>query len=773
MYVTKLEDVDRYIVNAGAKACYLGELIKVGLPVPPGFVISSEAFERFVKTNRLDEGIGQLLTKLDTRDLQKLTETSSRVQNLIMSGAVPDFIRSEIKEAYDRLSIGREIQGLSGIALDMVKAGRTNELVSVRPSIVTESIFNTSFAGHANAFLNVRGMESIIENMKKAYASMFSSMGLFYRVAKKNKEIPNMGIVVQRMLSPEKAGTVYTSGPFVNDNRIYIEAAWGYGDMVVSGELKPDIYIVDKETENLVEKKIRKKLWFKTRDQLSGRTVRMSQLKEKVQAQVLDFSEIKKIVELARKVELLFGQPMDIEWCIERGRIFLMQARPITTISGDIAPEYTPNTERPLLDGMGVSPGIAKGRARILGDQKVFDLFDNDIIVVKSLGAEYIPLLRKVKGVVMEEGGLTSFNSVIARELGIPCMIAEGFPLKSGQDIVLDAVKGRIYAESAPTVENTSPQSEPFNPLPALDFHEATPGGEPIKFFDSITGTNLKVNLTFPVVNHDIVKSSDGVGLLRAEYILAENRRHPLLLARENPEGLVNLIMDKVGAIAKAFYPKPVWYRTLDARTDEFRMLEGGGEEPIEANPTLGWHGLRRSLDQPEIFRLELEAIRRLHNNGLNNIAIVLPYVTNVAEFVTAKDMIGSWVKLGIMVETPAVALGIENFCKEGVNFVSIGLKNLIQLALGIDSDNKHTSRFYTELEPVVLDIVKYVIKVCKKYGIETSINSETLSDKMIETVVELGINSISTEMDTLEEIRSLVARTERRMLLENIRKRE
>jgi pyruvate,water dikinase len=283
------------------------------------------------------------------------------------------------------------------------------------------------------------------------------------------------------------------------------------------------------------------------------------------------------------------------------------------------------------------------------------------------------------------------------------------------------------------------------------------------------TKTSVKVNLAFILPNlEEIASRVDGVGLLRIEHMITQFGIHPAKLIREGKkEEYIKILMDGIGPIAKAFNPKPVWVRTLDARSDEFRNLQGGEEEPKEDNPMLGWHGIRRSLDEPELLKAEFEAIKKLHEQGLTNVQIMLPFIISIDEFrkakEIAKEILPATAKLGIMVETAAAATIIEDFCKEGIEFASIGSNDLTQSVLCVDRNNARIAGLYSEFHPAVLKLIENMIKTCNRYNIESSICGESGSDpEMAKTLVNYGIRSVSCNMDAIDKIRKIVHETER-----------
>jgi len=354
--------------------------------------------------------------------------------------------------------------------------------------------------------------------------------------------------------------------------------------------------------------------------------------------------------------------------------------------------------------------------------------------------------------------------AIVSREMRIPCVVgtlAATKVLKDGQEVTVDAYRGLIYPG---IIEVGAPEIV----VPEEEEEEIKP-----------TITQIKVNLAFPEGAEEVAKRVDGVGLLRIEHMILKSGKHPIKLIREGrKEEYINILLDGIRPIAKAFYPKPVWVRTLDARTDELRHLEGGEEEPKEDNPMLGWHGIRRSLDEPELLKAEFEAIKSLHEEGLDNVHIMLPFIISADEFRKAKEIalevkLPRSCKLGIMVEVPSCALTIEDFCKEGIAFASIGSNDLTMLTLGVDRNNAKLSKLYSEMHPAVLRLIKETIKTCNKYDVESSICGEAPSNipEMVEFLVECGIASISVNIDAIKRVREIVARTEKK-LLEDLRRK-
>lgn len=295
------------------------------------------------------------------------------------------------------------------------------------------------------------------------------------------------------------------------------------------------------------------------------------------------------------------------------------------------------------------------------------------------------------------------------------------------------------------------------------------------------TVTAIKVIMDLPdFAEKAAATGADGVGLLRNNLMLAKHGEHPSYMIRNGEKDkLIETIIEDVGKIAEAFNGKPVWYRTFDAPTDEYRNMKGGEEEPIEQNPMMGWRSIRRSLDEIELLKAEFEAIKKIHNKGLNNVGIMLPLVTSVEEIRKAKEVLREAglepqkdIEFGIMIETPASVQIIKEICEEGIDFISFGTNDLTQFTLAVDRDNAKVAKMYNEKHPAVLRQIKHVIDTCKEYEVETSICGQAGSDpEMAEILVKMGIDSITANVDAVHNIRSIVARIEKKLILSSARK--
>jgi pyruvate,water dikinase len=564
---------------------------------------------------------------------------------------------------------------------------------------------------------------------------------------------------------------MFTSHPISGEPLTIIEGSWGLGEAVVSGSVSPDKYVFDQRSEKVVDVLVsNKKIEIIANGDHGTRIADVS--KDRQDARVLSDGDIAKLAMYGKIAENHYGIPQDVEWGIVGTTFFILQSRPITTIGnrkeakGMAAHQKSATV---LIKGQGAAPGIASGKVVIIRDVKdTGSVKEGDILVTKMTNPDMVPAMRKVAAIVTDEGGMTCHAAIVSRELGTPAVVGTKNAtsvLKNGQLVTVDGELGLIYegaiAQAAPAHAAATPQA-------------AVIGHAPI-----ITATSVKVNVSIPeAAGRAAATGADGVGLLRIEHlILGLNKTPGWFIANKKEEEFVKELHDGIKIVLDAFPSKPVWVRTLDAPTDEFRNMQGGENEPHEHNPMLGWRGIRRDLQSPDQFRLQVESFKQLWQEGYENLGIMFPMVSHPDQFVAAKAMMqacGVDVEnrtLGIMIEIPSSAIMIEDFLKCGIKFASFGTNDLIQYTLAIDRNNENVADMYQPMHPAVLHLIHNAIQMCRAYGVECSICGQAGSDpKMAEWLVEHGISSVSANIDAIAKIREAVARTEKRIILEAAR---
>jgi len=756
MAVAWLEDVrSADLGTVGGKAASLGELTGAGLPVPPGFVVTAGTYRTFIEEAGIDEELFSAVD-VDSEDSEALEAAHERAHELIVETEVPENVREEIIEAYRSMGDGKTF-------------------VAVRSSATAEDLPDASFAGQQETFLNVTE-ENLVDRVQECWASLFSQRAIYYRNQKgfPHDEV-DIAVVVQTMVDAEKSGVMFTSHPSTGDPRIIIEAAWGLGEAVVSGAVSPDNYVVDRTTGEVEQETVATKKVMHVKDDETGETVEREVPEDKRDQRVLEQAEIDRLIELGRKVEDHYGDPQDVEWAVAGGEVYMLQSRPITTID-DGASESERESEESddgdneyLLSGLGASPGTASGEVRVVTKLDHLDqVGQGDVIVTEMTMPDMVPAMKRAAAIVTDEGGMTSHAAIISRELGVPAVVGTGgatHTLENGQVVTVDGEMGAVREGRAVDEPAASPGTDDGAPV----------GAKP----KPITATEVKVNVSIPdAAERAATTGADGVGLLRLEHLVLSLGKTPeRFIADEGAEAYVQELMDGIRQVAEEFYPRPVRARTLDAPTDEFRQLEGGDEEPNEHNPMLGYRGIRRSLDRPDVFEHELEAFKRLYEQGYENLEIMFPLVTDGSDVAAAREHMEAvgidpekreW---GVMIETPASAFGVEDIVDEGVDFVSFGTNDLTQYVLAVDRNNEHVSDRFDELHPAVLDIMGDTIDVCREAGVDTSICGQAGSHPdMVEFLVRKGITSISANIDAVGDVFEEVDRIEERLILDSVR---
>jgi pyruvate, water dikinase len=727
---------------AGGKGANLAEIYNLKIPVPPGFVVTAQAYDRFIKEAGLDEKIKELLKKIDYKNTKQLEEVTKEIRELVVNSEFPKEMQEEIFEAYENLGV-KDLSGINGGAVEILRSSSEPIFVAVRSSATTEDLATASFAGQQDSFVNVKGKLELLKYIKKCFASLFTARATYYRNQKGfEHEQASLAVVVQKMVDSDKSGVIFSKNPTDKNNNIIIEAVWGLGEGIVSGRITPDKYIVSPELK-ILDTKISEKKIAITRN--SGGNQEIVKLREgKSKQQVLKDYEIKKLAEFAIKLEEHYQKPQDIEFAIEGEDMQIVQTRPITTIGKKVEDAKELHGEV-ILEGLAASPGIAYGKIKIIEDLKDLQkIIPGDVLVTKMTNPDMVVTMQKSAAIVTDEGGLTAHAAIVSREMGIPCVVGTQeatTKLKEGEIITVDGFTGKIY--KGKTSEKVQKEVLPVT---------------------AETKTKIKVIVDLPSFAEKASKTKiKQVGLLRIEGIIAESGKHPdYFLKQKKIKEYEEIIFKGVEKISQYF--DELWVRTSDIRSDEFQNLDGAPKEK-EANPMLGLHGIRYGIKNPDVLKSELNALKRVAENN-KKIGLLLPQVISVEEVKKVKEFLKEinfhQAKIGVMVETPAAVQIIKDLCEEKIDFISFGTNDLTQYILAVDRGNEEVQDIYNEMHPAVLYQLEYVLRICRRNNVETSICGQAGSEKdMVKFLVEKGIDSISVNSDAAKEISDYVAELE------------
>lgn len=756
----KREDIDRdelvkwfsqlnkdSIRIAGGKGANLSEIFNLKVPVPEGFVVTAQAYNYFIEKAGLNEKIKSILETIDFEDTKELNQITEKIRGLIENSKMPKELEEEILEAYENLSSDKNEIAV-GSAADILKNAHEQIFVAVRSSATTEDLAEASFAGQQDTYVNIKGNQSLLQAIKKCFASLFTARATYYRNKKGFKyEQASLAVVVQRMINSDKSGVMFSRDPTNKSNNIIIEAVWGLGEGIVSGRITPDNYVLSQDLEILSKELNEKKIAIVRNS--AGETVIAKLREEKSKAEVLSDSELKRLANFAQQLEDHYKKPQDMEFAIENNEIYIVQTRPVTTIKDKKIESTNEIKDKAILSGLAASPGIAVGKVKIIKNLNDLDkIKTGDILVTEMTNPDMVVAMQRSAGIITDEGGLTAHAAIVSREMGIPCVVGTRTAtqtLEEGDEVTVDGTSGKVY--SGKTAESKKKEVAPVT---------------------ASTKTKIKVIVDLPSFAERASKTGlKKVGLTRIEGIIAEGGYHPAYFLKQgNIKDYEELIFKGISGIAKYF--DEIWVRTSDIRSDEYQHLKGAPKE-IEANPMLGMHGIRYSVKHLELLKAELNAMKRVSQQG-KTIGILVPQLILVEEIQKTKSLVKEIgfndAKIGVMIETPAAVQLIRDLCEEGIDFVSFGTNDLTQYMLAIDRGNEEVQHLYNEMHPAILYQLEYVIRVCSRNNVETSICGQSGSKKeMVKFLVEKGINSITVNADVAKEISEYVEELEKKII--------
>ena len=753
----------------GGKGANLGEMTRAGIRVPPGFNITIEGYDKFMESNQLYERIMKRLDALNTDDTAELQKASVEIRAMLEAAPIPKDLQKLITDSYDKA----------------VK-GAPNSFVAVRSSATAEDLPDASFAGQQETFLNTKGHEQLLENVRKCWSSLFTPRSIFYRVRQGFKHRDEkLCVVVQRMVNSDTAGIMFTSDVTLGKPYSLIEGGWGLGEMIVSGTVTPDTYVVKKKDLTIHNKIIGKQSEYMIRNEEGG-SLRLEVHEAKKAVQKISDKMIIEIAGSGNLIEKHYGKPMDVEWAVESDVLYILQARPVTTkiIEGDeaeVAAEGTTTEHKILLKGMGASPGIGIGKVVMVRDMEdLSKVHKGDIMVTVMTTPDMVPAMVRASGIVTDEGGMTCHAAIVSRELGIPCIVGTSEAtkvLKDGTIVTVDGKLGKVYEGHVVSEKAKAP---------------AGPAGATVSVAPaaSVTATKVYVNIGVPEKAEEYSSlPADGVGLMRIEFIFTSHiREHPMdLIKKGQGQMLVDKLAEGIATVARAFHPRPVVVRLSDFKTNEYREMPGGeAYEPVEANPMIGWRGCSRYISPlfREAFMHELRAFVKVREEmGLKNAYPMLPFVRTEWELKEIVAMMegaglkrGPDMKLYLMAEVPSNIFLADVFSKYCDGF-SIGSNDLTQLIVGADRDSQVLGNmgYFDERNPAVTRAIAHLIKVAHENGATVGICGQAPSvyPEFTEFLVREGIDTISLNPDTVAKTREIIASCEQRIILDRLRKLE
>lgn len=765
----RMSDVDR----VGGKNASLGEMImhlaQAGVRVPGGFATTAAAFRDFLGEGGLKARIDAELDRLDVDDVAALAATGKRIRAWVTEAELPARLRDDIARHYATLSQGEPAT------------------VAVRSSATAEDLPDASFAGQQETFLNIRGLEHVIDAVRHTFASLYNDRAIAYRVHKgfRHADVA-LSCGVQRMVRSDVGAsgvmfTIDTESGF--DQVVFITAAYGLGETVVQGAVNPDEFYVWKPALEAGRPAILRrglgtkavKMVFTDSAQAGRSTVTVPVAEEDRRRFSISDAEVEELARYAVTIEKHYGRPMDIEWARDGvdGKIYVLQARP-ETVKSNAAHETQQSfrlksRSEILASGRAIGNRVGIGRVRLIrSPEEMHRVEAGDVLVTDMTDPDWEPVMKRAAAIVTNRGGRTCHAAIIARELGIPAVVGCGDAtqvLKDGAEVTVSCTegdtgfvyRGRLDVEVTDLSLHTMPEPpvkiymNVGNPELAFEFSRLPNGGVGLARLEFIIarmiGVHPKAVLAYPDVPVDVKSVIESHAAAYGDPV----------------RFYVEKLTEGIATLGAAFYPKPVIVRLSDFKSNEYSSLVGGRKyEPTEENPMLGFRGASRYIASSfrDCFELECRALRKVRDEmGLTNVEIMVPFVRNVEEARRVVALLAenglkrgaNGLRLVMMCEIPSNALLADQFLQHFDGF-SIGSNDLTQLTLGLDRDSGIVAEAFDERDPAVKQLLAMAIQACKRNGKYVGICGQGPSDHpdLAQWLVEQGIDSISLNPDTV-----------------------
>ena len=784
-YVLPLETLRMTdVARVGGKNASLGELISQlaasGVRVPGGFATTAEAFDDFLAHNKLDQAIDTILAQVDVDDVTALARAGAQIRAMVEKGALPPEVEKQVRAEYERVASAADDQpSRSGSAS-----------FAVRSSATAEDLPDASFAGQQETYLNIRGVENVLDAVRRVYASLYNDRAIAYRVHKGFAHADvSISAGVQRMVRSDlgAAGVMFTMDTESGfRDVVFITSGYGLGETVVQGSVNPDEFYVSKLClakgkpailrRGIGTKAI--KLVFDT-EAKAGKSVKEVEVAAADRDRFsLSDADVEELARYAMSIEKHYGRPMDIEWGRDGadGKLYILQARPETVKSQetrkDTLTRYRIGKRGEVLaSGRAIGSKIGQGRVRVIMDvSEIASVKDGDVLVTDMTDPNWEPVMKRASAIVTNRGGRTCHAAIIARELGVPAVVGcenATVVLKDGSEVTVSCAEGDTGYIYCGRMEFEAVEVE-LARMPPIPVKIAMNVGNPQLAFDFCQLPN------------------DGVGLARLEFIISNTIGiHPKAcleyatlpaelkaqVARQSRgyadpvRFYVDKIAEGVATIAAAFWPKPVIVRLSDFKSNEYRNLIGGTKyEPTEENPMLGFRGASRYIAQSfrDCFRLECEAMRKVRDAmGLTNVELMIPFVRTIKEAEQVLAIMKEYglergrnaLRIVMMCEIPSNAILADEFLKHFDGF-SIGSNDMTQMTLALDRDSGLVMEAFDERDPAVKRMLHLAIQACRKANKYVGICGQGPSDypDLAEWLMAEGIESMSLNPDTVVE---------------------
>lgn len=749
MYVIRLEEATNK-EDYGSKAAMLANLKKAGMPVPKGFVIKPSALELFITRNGLGPRI-RSLSQISDRSLSGLQNMEKSIRDMFYEAQLPVDVKNDVLSAYKQLSLSEEVRNADSAALDLISMGRDHERVAVRTSVIRDA--ENSYAGVLSVFLNVTGEDELWKHIKLAWASLFYPYAALYREKRSISSMPRMSIIMQKMIDTDKSGSMLTK--FGND-KLLVEASWGFGNAISFGIVTPDEYLLDK-AGSLIEKNISKKLWMFTRNAMNGKTEKIHVPGNRMDIQVLTETELRKLCGLIENLQTPEVGQYIVDWCSSRNRFYIIDAKP-----GKY--EITPSVEESLtgevlVTGRCASPGIISGKVRVIPGISESDFSGDDIAVSGMSSSNLLLSLPRLNGFITNDGGRLCNFSILSREFNIPSLTATQNAmsvLNNGDNIKLLAEHGKVVSLPPAEFPKPEPQQEFHDAFPSSDlppppaefpqtkpepqapFFEQPP--EPVQQLPPEPAQEPQQDTFFEssMIDNSPPENNE-------TFQPQQNRRTGIRVYARVSQNTIERIEGVDGLLLSQYAGGSDMVPGTDAFLEQVRSLNG---LPI-------W--IHSKTDNE--FSGAVELAKRASDSGLGGVFLLVPVTRGIDDIERWKYQVQSTAQMGITIMTPAMALSTETVITQGMGFVNIDLKSMIQLSMGLE-------RPENKIHASVIDMIRKVVERSKEIGAKSciTVESEHISEENIDSLVNTGIDIICVERSMVGNLNSELSKMQNSM---------
>ena len=756
------------VPQVGGKNASLGEMYRKltpkGVNLPNGFSTTADSYYYFLDSAGIRDEVTKALDGLDIQDMANLQAHGEQVRNIILNAELPKDMEDEIRAGYQALCD---------------ELGFPDLVVAVRSSATAEDLPNASFAGQQETYLNISGIDNVLDATRKCIASLFTDRAIVYREENGFSHMQvALAVGIQQMVAvrSEAAGIMFTLDTESGfRDVVVISSIYGLGENIVQGRVSPDEFTVFKPTGAILKKRLgAKRLKMIPADNSQTTNVDVPE-EDRCRYSITD-EQVKTLAEWGMIIEEHYGKPMDIEWALDEdfGTLYIVQARPETVQSqknANVIEEYRRVEEgEVIISGVSVGNKIGAGKAKVIESLDDIGTFNKgDVLVTTMTDPDWVPIMKRAAAIVTNRGGRTCHAAIVSRELGIPCIVGTDKAtelIENDAEVTVSCVEGdegHVYRG-------------------ILEYEVLTTD------VSGLTRPQTKMMMNIGSPEHAFVYAqipNDGVGLAREEFIIdahikihplallhfdaltdedARHQIHELTFGYENKaDYFVDKLAEGIAVLGAAFYPKDVIVRFSDFKTNEYANLIGGTQfEPVENNPMIGWRGASRyySDEYKEAFKLECVAMKRVRDEmGLTNVKAMVPFCRDLNEARQVLDIMAeagltqgeNGFEVYMMVEIPSNVVLAREFAELFDGF-SIGSNDLTQLTLGVDRDSHIVAAVYDENNEAVKELIRQTIAVGKEKGIKVGICGQGPSDspEFAKFLVEEGIDSMSLSPDTI-----------------------